>query len=275
MIGYDHELIFAVGSMLGIGDTAGMLRVIDETEVVGLDVISTGVTLAWATEALQKGLITQKDTDGLELNWGEAEIYIEAIRRIISQPNDFYRALGRGAEHASQAYGGSDFAMTFGGNEMAGYHTGPGGYLGFLTGARHSHLDSAGYSLDQKAITSKTTMTAAAMAEALLGEERWRQVLTSLTTCLFARNIFTPDLCVRALGAAGFSWTADELALLGEDTLRRKHAFKLREGFDPASLRLPKRLFDTPSPAGTFDEAFMREAIAHFIHKAEMAGNPP
>jgi aldehyde:ferredoxin oxidoreductase len=275
MIGYDHELIFAVGSMLGIGDTSGMLRVIDETEVVGLDVISTGVTLAWATEALQKGLITEKDTDGLALNWGEADIYIEAIRRIISQPNDFYRALGRGAEHTSQLYGGSDFAMAFGGNEMAGYHTGPGGYLGFLTGARHSHLDSAGYSLDQQAITHTTAQTPAGIADALLKEERWRQVLTSLTTCLFARNIFTPEVCVRALGAAGFSWTVNELDQLGEDTLRRKHAFKKREGFDAASLRLPKRIFETNSPAGTFDEAFMREAIAHFMQKAEMAGPPP
>jgi aldehyde:ferredoxin oxidoreductase len=83
MIGYDHELIFAVGSMLGIGDTVGMLRVIDETEVVGLDVISTGVTLAWATEALQKGLISLVDTDGLAFNWGEADIYIEAICNVL------------------------------------------------------------------------------------------------------------------------------------------------------------------------------------------------
>ena len=46
---------------------------------------------------------------------------------------------------------GQDFALALGGNEMPGYHTGAGGHLGYLTGARHSHLDSGGYSLDQKA----------------------------------------------------------------------------------------------------------------------------
>jgi len=43
------------------------------------------------------------------------------------------------------------FALAFGGNEMPGYHTGPACHLTCLTGARHRHLDSAGYSLDQKA----------------------------------------------------------------------------------------------------------------------------
>ena len=88
-------------------------------------------------------------------------------QRIVNQPNDFYRALAHGVEHAASIYGGAEFALAFGGNEMPGYHTGPGCHLGYLTGARHSHLDSAGYSLDQKA-GQREALTPRAWRQALL-----------------------------------------------------------------------------------------------------------
>jgi aldehyde:ferredoxin oxidoreductase len=46
MIGYDHEPIYATGSLLGISDVPGMLQLMDEMEVQGLDVMSGGVALA-------------------------------------------------------------------------------------------------------------------------------------------------------------------------------------------------------------------------------------
>ena len=205
MIGYDHEPIFAMGSLLGGSDVSGMFQLMDEMEVQGLDVMSAGVTLAWATEALQRGLITTRETDGLALALGDYPAYIAAAQRIVSQPNDFYRALARGADHAASIYGGADFALAFGSNEMPGYHTGPACHLGYLTGARHSHLDSAGYSLDQKAGAKGETLTPEGVAAGLLEEERWRQVLTSLVICLFARGVYTPEIVLKALATAGFT----------------------------------------------------------------------
>ncbi len=264
MLGYDHELIYAMGSMLGGADVPGMFQLIDEAEVQGLDVMSTGVTLAWATEALERGVISTQETGGLALAWGDYPAYIEAVRRIVSQPNDFYRALARGAEHAASVYGGADFALTFGGNEMPGYHTGPAVHLTYLTGARHSHLDSAGYGLDQKAAASGQALTAEGVAGALLEEERWRQVLSSLVVCFFARGVYTPETVQRSLATAGIECSPDDLARLGTETLRRKYAFKIREGFDPAALRIPRRILETPSPLGTLDGDFLRRAIARF-----------
>jgi aldehyde:ferredoxin oxidoreductase len=264
MVGYDHEPIFACGSMLGIGNVPDLLPVLDETEVQGLDVMTTGVALAWATEAWQRGLITTKDTDGLALAFGDARSYIGAIQRIVSQPTDFFKALAHGAEHASSIYGGAGFALAFGGNEMPGYHTGPAAHLGYLTGARHSHLDSAGYSLDEGAAKQGKTLTPDGIASALLKEERWRQVLTSLVICLFARGIYTGDTVLKALSVAGYTWSVDDLARLGEETLQRKHAFKAREGFDVSKLRIPERIFETPAPLAIPDEAFMRQALASF-----------
>jgi aldehyde:ferredoxin oxidoreductase len=265
MLGYDYEPIYALGSMLGGSDPSGMLQLMDEVEVQGLDAMSAGVILAWATEALERGLISKQETNGLALAWGDYPTYMEAVQHIVTQPNDFYRALARGVEHAASIYGGADFALALGSNEMPGYHTGPACHLGYLTGARHSHLDSAGYSLDQRAGTRGEPLTPEGVAEALLEEERWRQVLASLVVCFFARGIYTPEMVQQALAVAGFEHSADDLARLGAETLRRKYDFKMREGFDPAKLRIPRRILETPSPLGLVEEEFLRRAISCFV----------
>jgi aldehyde:ferredoxin oxidoreductase len=264
MLGYDYEPIYAMGSMLGGSDVPGMLQLMDEVEIQGLDAMSTGVVLAWATEMLQKKRISTDETDGLALSWGNYPLYIQAVRRIVDQPNDFYRALARGVAHAASVYGGSDFALSFGGNEMPGYHTGPACYLTYLTGARHSHLDSAGYSLDEKAQEEGEDLTPEGVAKALLEEERWRQVLSSLVICYFARGVYTPEVVQQALAVAGLNRSRDDLAQLGIRTLQRKHDFKAREGFDLTQLHVPRRILDTPSALGSLDEDFIRRTIQLF-----------
>jgi aldehyde:ferredoxin oxidoreductase len=146
---------------------------------------------------------------------------------------------------------------------MPGYHTGPAVHLTYLTGSRHSHLDSAGYGVDQHALGQP--LTPEGVAEALVKEERWRQVLSSLVVCFFARGVYTPEVVLRALAAAGFERSADDLARLGVEALRRKYAFKVREGFDMAKVRIPRRIIETPSAWGTFDEAFLRQAMAAYV----------
>lgn len=272
MLGYDHEPIFALGSLLGVGEPPGLLRLMDEVEVQGLDVMSAGVALAWATEAQARGLLSTADTDGLELAWGRPEPYVEALQRIVSQPTDLYRALARGVDHAASVYGGQDFALAHGGNEMAGYHTGPACHVGYLVGARHSHLDGAGYSLDQKALADGTALTPEGIAAGLLGEERWRQVLASLVVCFFARGVYTPEVIQRALEVVGHPVV--DLDRVGADTLARKLDFKVREGFAPSRLRIPRRALETPSPYGAIDEGVVRAATAAFFSAAGLAEGP-
>mgnify|MGYP000947944610 FL=1 len=260
MISYDYELIYALGSMLGGSDPEGLLKLIDRIEVYGLDAMSTGVVLAWATEAQERGLVSEDAAGGLRLAWGDYPAYLEAVRRIVEQPNEFYAALARGVEHAASVYGGEDFALAFGGNEMPGYHTGPGAHLGFLVGARHSHLDSAGYSVDQKVLTKKQ-IGPDELAREILKEERWRQVLSSLVVCFFARGIYSPDTTAAALRVAGFDCTPEDLRRIGADIHKRKYAFKFREGFSFDTLRVPGRIFETPSPVGMLDDRYLQAAV--------------
>ncbi|MEA1907979.1 MAG: aldehyde ferredoxin oxidoreductase family protein [Euryarchaeota archaeon] len=260
MICYDYEPIYAIGSMLGGSDADGFLKLMDRIEVWGIDVMSAGVILAWATEAQEKGIISDTETMGIKLEWGNYAAYIDAVRLIIEQPNEFYKALARGVLHAASIYGGVDYALAFGGNEMPGYHTGPGAHIGALIGARHSHLDNAGYSVDQKVLTQKQ-ISPEELVGTLLAEERWRQTLSSLVICFFARGIYQPDTICKSLHSVGFDLTPEDLYRIGEEIHREKYRFKIREGFSLENPRLPGRIFETQSPVGKLDEEFIRRAI--------------
>ena len=265
MICYDYEPIYAMGTMLGVGDAEGLLKLLDAVEVYGLDAMSTGVVLAWATEAMERNLIGPGNTGGLTLSWGDWAGYLQAVRAIVDQPTECFRVLARGVDAAAERYGGQDFALAFGHNEMPGYHTGPAGHLGYLVGARHSHLDNAGYSLDQRAYADGESPTAEAVAQSLLKEERWRQILSSLVVCFFARGIYKPNLVVECLSSAGLDVTEDGLGALGKAIHESKYAFKQREGFSLDDLRLPKRIFETTTLGGaTVSESFMRDTLRCF-----------
>ncbi len=265
-IPYDNETIYSLGFMLGIEHGEDYLRLNNLVDSFGLDAISTGVTLAWATEAYARGLITKEDTDGIELRWGDVKAYYEAIERIVRMPNEFYRAIARGVEYASSVYGGQDYALAFGGNEMPEYHTGIACYVNNLVGARHSHLDSAGYDLDQKLIGKEASVSVEEIVSELLKEEEWRQVLSSLVVCFFARKVYTPDVTLKALKALGIGrnkeWTEDDLRALGREIHRAKMNFKFREGFDIKKLRIPHRILEVPTANGMLKEEELREALA-------------
>ena len=267
MISYDYELIYALGSMLGVSDPEGMLRLMNEVEVLGMDAISTGVVLAWMTEAYERGVISDADTAGLKPRWGDWRVYLKAIRMIVEQPTGFYRDLAMGVAYAASKNGGEDYALAFGGNEMPGYHTGPAAHLGFLTGARHSHLDSAGYSLDQRLLKKGLKPSVEKVVDYLVSEESWRQILSSLVVCYFARGIYRPEMVEEALKPVGYGLDVEALRKLGLDILRDKNRFKVREGFNPEELKPPKRIYETPTPLGHVDEKLMEEAVKLFYER--------
>ncbi|MGQ4892938.1 MAG: aldehyde ferredoxin oxidoreductase family protein [Candidatus Njordarchaeia archaeon] len=260
-ISYDYEPIYANGSMLGIGNAEDVLRIIDRIDAEGLDAMSTGVALAWTTEMLERGLISTKETL-VKLEWGNAENYIKAIKYIVEQPTEFYQHLALGVKHAASVYGGKEFALVFGGNEMPGYHTGPAAHIGYTIGARHSHLDNAGYSLDQKLLDKEVSPEET--VEKLVQEEKWRQVLSSLVVCFFARGIYKPPTVIKALETVGIHLTEDELMKIGEKTYFEKFKFKVREGFNVSVQDMPKRIMEVPTPRGMITEEYLDRALKHF-----------
>jgi len=263
-ISYDYEPIYALGSNLGIGDRIGMLKLLKAVEDWGLDAISTGVVLAWATEAQEKGLIT-KDETLLDLRWGDWKTYLKAIQYIVQQPNEFYKVLALGVEEASKRNGGADFALAFNKVEPAGYLTGPLYFISLAIGSRHSHLDAGAYSLDQKLLSTGASLPSPKEAvERIVEEEAWRQILSSLVICFFARGVYKADLVAAALDSLGYSYSEDELKKLGREIYLEKQRLKREEGFSAKNLSIPGRLYQVDTPLGKIDRRYVEEALAYF-----------
>ena len=215
-VSYDHEPNFACGPMLGVTDPSEVLRLIDATDRQGLDVISAGVALAWATEAMQKGVITRDETL-TNLAFGDVEGYRTAIYHIGHKTNEFYEMLGQGALVAGKRYGGEDYACVIG-QEMAGYATGETYFVAQTLGFRHSHLDTGGYSYDQKHDEKDVDK----VVKFLVDDEKERVMLTNLVSCLFARGVYKPELAAEALACLGYKELADNLDEIGRASCRER-----------------------------------------------------
>ncbi len=257
---YDFELIYSLGTMVGITEPKALLKLIDIVEQVGVDAMSMGVILAWITEMFEKNMISESDLGDISIKWGEVEKYIELVKNISKPTTDFLKACAHGVDYASKIYGGKEFAMQFGKNEMPGYHTGPAGYLGFLLGARHSHLDNGGYSIDQKELIN-VDLSPEQVVNKLLDEEAIRQILSSIAVCFFARGIYELKLVSEAIKLLGFDFNENELHEIGKQIHLNKYKFKMREGFRIEKLEVPERIYETVDPTGKITKKFIKKGL--------------
>ena len=250
-ISYDHELIFAVGSMLGVMDCFEVLKLIDVAEKMGLDVMSPGVALAWATEALAKGIITEKETL-VPLAFGNAPSYQTALEHMAYGTNEFYQILSQSTAKAAERYGGIDFACVLG-QEMAGYATGETFFISQALGLRHSHLDAGGYSYDQKPKGKKVEDA----VKFLVQDEKGRVFLTSMVSCLFARGVYTDEVLGNCLKSVGYGTLADNMDAVADGIQRLRWQMRVRSGYRPESVSIPKRFTEITTWKGQIDSDFL------------------
>jgi aldehyde:ferredoxin oxidoreductase len=232
---YDHEPIATMGAMLSVLDAFQVLALLEIAEKEGLDVMSAGVALAWATEAFEKGLISEKETL-IPLKFGDAGAYAQAVKHLGTGANDFYRLLGQGTLKAAQQYGGQDFACVLG-QEMAGYATGEVFFISQALGLRHSHLDAGGYSYDQKQKGKDVTHA----VEFLVQDEKARVLLTSMVSCLFAREVYKEAILADCLNAVGYRNLAEMLDSVAQRVQKMRWQIRMETGFDPGSVKIPER----------------------------------
>jgi aldehyde:ferredoxin oxidoreductase len=250
-VSYDHEPIFAVGSMLCVEDCFAVLAIIDVAEKMGLDIMSAGVALAWATEAMEKGIISEKETI-VRLAFGDSEAYKQAIQHLGQGTNEFYRLLGQGTLKAAEHYGGKDFACVLG-QEMGGYATGEVFFASQALGFRHSHLDSGGYSYDQKE-KSKDPVKA---VDFLVKDEQGRVLLTSMVACLFARGVYTDALLADCLRSVGYGALADSLGAVSKNIQQIRWRTRIATGYRPEDVTIPKRFLEITTGKGPMDAAYL------------------
>ena len=143
--GPEYETAGSLGSVCGVGDLEAVAYGNQLCNAYGLDTISTGVTIAWAMECFERGLIGPEDTGGLDVRFGNAEVMIELIEQIIHRRGfgDLLaegslraaRQIGRGTEHYTMQVKGQEVPMHEPRIKFAldlGYSTSP-------TGADHCH----------------------------------------------------------------------------------------------------------------------------------------
>jgi len=267
-VGYDYEPIFSCGGMLEVTDASEVLRILDVIEKEGLDCMSAGVALAWATEALEKGVISEEETQ-LKLTWGDSEAYMQAVELISRPPNDFYRHLAQGTLKCAEVYGGEDFACVLG-QEMAGYATGEVFFVSEGLGFRHSHLDSGGYAYDQKHEDKDVEKA----LDFLIDDARDRIVLNCMVGCLFSRGVYKDDLLAEAMDAVGYGGLNGKMAEIGDRVQRLRWRLRIGMGYDPYKVKIPKRYTEITTWKGPIDTDYLEALRINYAARITEMGAP-
>jgi len=250
-VAYDYEPIFAAGTMLGVTNSFDILRILDVMEKVGLDAMSGGVALGWATEATEQGFISERETL-VPLAFGDAVAYQQAARHLGRGSNDFYRLLGQGTLKAAAVYGGGEFGCVLG-QEMAGYATGELFFAAQTLGFRHSHLDTGAYSYDQK----NSEKDVARAVDFLIADEPGRAFLTSMVGCLFARSVYNEEKLAECLGSVGFDTLSGSIPEVAEHIRALRWKVRAQTGFDPDNFSIPKRFYEVKTWKGGVDKNYL------------------
>jgi aldehyde:ferredoxin oxidoreductase len=151
--GPEYETIGLMGSNLGIGDIEVVAQANLLCDDLGIDTISAGNAIGWAMECYEKGIFTKKDTDGLDLKFGNVEAVFTLIEKI-ARREGLGALLAEGVKRASRKVGqGSEkFAIHVKGMEQSAYatHNATAMLLAYMTcdvGAHHNRSWAITYDL--------------------------------------------------------------------------------------------------------------------------------
>ena len=122
--GPEYESFAMVGFNTMVDDVKAVAYACELANLYSMDTISLGVVIAWAMECYEKEVITQKDTYGLDLKWGNAEAMVEMVKKIGERADGLGYLLGEGCKIASEQLGkGSEnWAVQMKGQEIAAHN---------------------------------------------------------------------------------------------------------------------------------------------------------
>ena len=226
----------------------------------GLDTLSTGNVIAWAMECFEKGILNERMTDGLRLQFGSDKALTETIERI-AQRRGLGDLLGEGVKRAAEKIGkGSEsFAMHVKGLELPGWgiRASPGMGLAYATADRggcHQRAWPTAYEVKgAKGPDGKPVERYGPEGKALVtkADQDGNATLFSLVACDFATGATGWNRYLGLLNSAtGMTITPSDFSALGERIWNQIRAFNVREGFSRTEDTLPARIFDEPLASG-------------------------
>ncbi|MEM3897039.1 MAG: aldehyde ferredoxin oxidoreductase family protein [Nitrososphaerota archaeon] len=255
----EYESLGALGSLLLIDDPAKVAKLHQLCNKLGMDVISTGVIIAWLFEAYEKGLISEEKLGGIKPKWGDHRIVEELIRKI-ARKEGIGELLAMGVKQASKKVKGSEsFAMHSKGLEIPMHD--PRAFKGmglqYATSNRGAcHLYGLVFRIEQgERLTDlgihervwRFDVDHKGRIVAIMQD--WHEVIEALGICKFL--MVTPGHVASIYSlAVGRKVTAKDLHAKGTMIFTLKRLFNLACGMSGEDDSLPERLLNEPLQDG-------------------------
>ena len=279
--GPEYESLASLGSICGVDHLEAVAYANQLCNAYGLDTISTGVTIGWAMECFERGLLTAEDTGGIELRFGDHQVMTRLVEQI-ARRDGFGDLLAEGSLRAARKIGRDTerYAVQAKGQEFPmhdpRWQFGLGvGYATSPTGADHMHnYHDSGVESEAGAermrsfgvFTEPLERSTLPAAKPVLAATVIRaQVMKNCVgICMFMPYRLSH---FRQIVDAVTGWAVTDLELVrvGERALALARLYNAREGFTPDDdthhLRFTEPLMQAGEEGDSIPEAQMREAI--------------
>ncbi|MFC1910742.1 aldehyde ferredoxin oxidoreductase family protein [Chloroflexota bacterium] len=284
----EWETIYALGSTCGVDKMEAVLAASQLCDEFGMDTMTSGVTIGFAMECFEKGLIGLKDTDGIELRFGNDQAMIAMLQKI-AKSEGFGKRLAMGTKKLSeQIHGSETFAMHVKGMELGGYECRGinGQALQFAISTRGGCHHAYGLPARSE-ISDGSRLNVQGKGESVKHAAIGRIVRDSMIICTFltqgppSMQVISDGLLAGVLSSVDNEpWSVDELKQAGVRIMCQERLFNMREGLTRQDDSLPDRLLKEPKPDGpTKGVVVPLEELKDDFYRAmgyDLAtGNPP
>jgi len=261
--GPEYETVGSFGSTCCVKDLKAIAKANMLCNMYGVDTISAGVSIGFAMECFERGIITTKDTGGIDLTWGNADAIVNLVEDI-AHKRGFGATLALGTRRMAVkfAQGSEKFAAHVKGLEIPMHE--PRGKKGiglsYATsnrGACHLQTDHDP-AFEEKnfdpaiGITEKISRYATdrTKVDYVIKGENYYALYDSMVMCKFAGAGYKTSQLNQVIKAVtGWNVNADELMKTGERIFNLCRAFNVREGITRKDDRLPERIAE-PATTG-------------------------
>ncbi len=255
----DYETLVGFGANLLNDDLDLVAACHDACNRYGIDAVSSSATLAWVCEAVERGVLSAKDLDGVDMRWGNGEGAL-ALTIKMGTGEGCGAWLRHGSKHASEHVGkGSEaFAVHVRGQEPAYHDPRFSSLMGvtFVTDPTPGRHTAGGASWNE-VFGSKFPLPSAAPKEEVkvawlkdegkaVAQAHWanaHQVMNGLGLCMFTGVIGNLPWLELVNSLTGWGFTEKDLLACGERIQDLRQAFNVREGLTPKDVKIPLRMF--------------------------------
>ena len=252
----EYETLFSLGSMMDNWDPASLIQLNSLCDQLGLDTISMGVTLSFACECFEKGLITEKETGGKALRFGDSALIAELVQDTAKRQG-FGNLLAEGSYRLAEKIGkgSQDLLYCFKKVEVAGHSARAlkGMSVGYATGTRGGSHHDARPTLQYMGEFDRTKTERQALFA--VKTQNFTALDDSLTQCRFASERgyggTINDNYVKMINSVtGWGLSLADVEKVGERIYNLERAFNCREGIRRQDDTIPARTLNQPIPAG-------------------------